>query len=866
MIEMDVDSFIPSRCAVTYPATHHGLEAGRKAVMADVGGHIPQVPLNYFHDNLLPPLPPGVDVERVKQELKKKTPAPISGNRWTSFKYDPSHEKNDDKSENLVFAPFGVIAKAVARAAMVVIRKKGLKMQQTAAFYCNPNHTPSSTNRTNTSRPDGYAVLKQPSEVRRQEIHWDNIVIPGEKKKHSSVKDINDNNVKIIWSLNHCMRETVQRRFVFGYTIEDASMRLWFCSRADFFVSEQFNFITDHDKLIHFFLSVMFASRSQLGYDPTITPSVALGNEKKKMYDITVRWIDSDQQVCKTTYRTLDPLANVAAEAAQGRGTRVWKGRQVDREGNVTGNIVVVKDCWIDDDRTREGDILAAIEKAAQASDNPLHKERFDRHFLHVVCHGDVYIDGEKDNTLALMRKSAPLPSSLPPYELKRLEAAVAVANPPVGSVQGDLDVSKKKAMVEHGAKTRYRIVFQECGKTIDKLTSAMKICKALHEANTGLSTLHELGWIHRDISAGNVLVMDDGVVKIADLEYSKRHDDDAPIHRGRTGTYHFVPIEVQLQAYLFGPDLDDNPDEDGDEEQEQEQEQAEAEDEEDEDVGNISYEGGDRNDTNDDNNTSRHSIPVQPVAIFKSNALHDLESLWWLSLYLTLSRRVISKHAITRDDAASVWVNDVLTHAENRIVALRSLAGIFKSKTQGVHNSLQFIAVELNAIRSSLVTAYRETESGLLTTGVDTTATLPALHSKMARRYSAMRQAFTKGKGKVKDFELSSLSLEFVDPRPKTPPPSPPYSLDAKLDFLQTRKRTRDDVIEGMIEGMRSLKPPSKVGHGGDDDESIPTDPGTVGEASLHGASSSARSTRPIALRRSSRISLRDEAGSDED
>lgn len=47
-----------------------------------------------------------------------------------------------------------------------------------------------------------------------------------------------------MWSLTHGMRETVNRRFMFGYTIEDANMRLWFASRSDIIVSEQFNFIT----------------------------------------------------------------------------------------------------------------------------------------------------------------------------------------------------------------------------------------------------------------------------------------------------------------------------------------------------------------------------------------------------------------------------------------------------------------------------------------------------------------------------------------------------------------------------------------------------------------------------------------------
>lgn len=47
-----------------------------------------------------------------------------------------------------------------------------------------------------------------------------------------------------MWSMNHVMRESLRRRFVFGYTIEDTIMRLWFLSRSDVFVCEHFDFLT----------------------------------------------------------------------------------------------------------------------------------------------------------------------------------------------------------------------------------------------------------------------------------------------------------------------------------------------------------------------------------------------------------------------------------------------------------------------------------------------------------------------------------------------------------------------------------------------------------------------------------------------
>lgn len=44
---------------------------------------------------------------------------------------------------------------------------------------------------------------------------------------------------------------------------------------------------------------------------------------------------------------------------------------------------------------------------------------------------------------------------------------------------------------------------------------------------------MHKCGWVHRDISSGNILIVD-GIVKIGDLEYAKRLDDDTS-HAGRS-------------------------------------------------------------------------------------------------------------------------------------------------------------------------------------------------------------------------------------------------------------------------------------------------------------------------------------------
>ena len=41
--------------------------------------------------------------------------------------------------------------------------------------------------------------------------------------------------------MGRIMKYDARRRFVIGFTIEGAMMRLWYCSRSDVFASEEFN-------------------------------------------------------------------------------------------------------------------------------------------------------------------------------------------------------------------------------------------------------------------------------------------------------------------------------------------------------------------------------------------------------------------------------------------------------------------------------------------------------------------------------------------------------------------------------------------------------------------------------------------------
>lgn len=44
----------------------------------------------------------------------------------------------------------------------------------------------------------------------------------------------------------------------------------------------------------------------------------------------------------------------------------------------------------------------------------------------------------------------------------------------------------------------------------------------------SALQFVHEAGWLHRDISAGNILIDSSDELRLADFEYAKRIDDES--------------------------------------------------------------------------------------------------------------------------------------------------------------------------------------------------------------------------------------------------------------------------------------------------------------------------------------------------
>ncbi|KAI0086804.1 hypothetical protein BDY19DRAFT_1074371 [Irpex rosettiformis] len=840
----DVGS-LPLRVSHTTSAVSNNLDDCRNSFMKDVALSVPLVPLSYFKDHLLPPLHDQLDISAIVDRLWKAKdiykPDAEDGStetpkkRWTLFPADPVASKKF--KEDAVFSPFAQLANVVAKQAKSLFYELGVDPapEQTVTFLCNPTMTPESTNRHNSSKPDSYGVLVERSVDTGDEKkapHWDDIVVPGEKKKRSRAADFNDNSAKLLWSLHHAMRETVYRRFIFGYTIENTQMRLWFCSRSNIIVSDTFNFITDHETLVHFFLSIMFAPLSRLGYDPTIGVAKRTKDQKTTKYSINVRGQDGRE----ATYITDEVVANISAEALQGRATRVWRGKKADANGHSIGHNMVIKDCWIDTSREREGDILASILEAAKKSPNPKHLPRIKEHFLTVVQHGDVFIDGEQDNTCSVLRGGVEFPEPKKFLDLQCSSKNREVIKPPVGLVTVDqATVDWLRNLRLYQDKFHYRIVFdsEEDCDPIDKLTSGRKIWYALGGALIGLGVLHQLGFVHRDISAGNVLVgrgiagSKGGTGKIVDLEFCKHVDNNKPAHQGRTGTRYFIPVEVESKRYMFGPTL-------GTAATDPEHDFADTSKLMDEDDDHPRSATPDM----DTQSSDSYSAPMEAPAIVY-NPLHDLESLWWLAVYLVLPRPLVQKQTDTKGKtrgekskeehqdkeqrSATIFTTarppveqralQLLINHDQRCATFINPVGFTKTM-ESAHEHLNFIVTNLDKARTCLRNAYIIAEAGLYTTGVHFNPAFSNIYNQLSTVFvNAYRST-------PKELEFESMPISFVHATTATISSNP---VDPKLQvgLPDTKKHPRDDPngdnretsVRRITACMEALRSPTRAG-----------------------------------------------------
>ncbi|KAJ3833951.1 hypothetical protein F5878DRAFT_631676 [Lentinula raphanica] len=170
-------------------------------------------------------------------------------------------------------------------------------------------------------------------------------------------------------------------------------------------------------------------------------------------------------------------------------------------------------------------------------------------------------------------------------------------------------NVAQQKAARTYAGHHRYhyRIVFEQYATTIYDERNLGNVFRALVDVTIALWIIYLAGWVHRDISGGNVYwFAHANAGLLGDFEYAvktseKRH------HDVRTGTPFFMAAETMCDKYIYTP-------------------------------RNLTEEDPPTTLTDALNPAGEDAAPVPmagPKPPFSYNPLHDLESIWWIIVYV---------------------------------------------------------------------------------------------------------------------------------------------------------------------------------------------------------------------------------------
>ncbi|KAG7094704.1 hypothetical protein E1B28_005523 [Marasmius oreades] len=290
------------------------------------------------------------------------------------------------ENENDTFAPLSKVASAVANVA------ESCGVQEKRSFWVVPTRTtPTKLKRASSTlwvidtclTCDVLAKIQklsfatsngQPNKNANNHIQPDeenegrsshaahNVSALGELRLRGATATAQDDEKKLIFAANEIMCDDPTRRFIFGFTIEAKTMQLWLFCRSHIAKCEKFNYHEEPRPFIKFLLAVMFGSRGQLDWDPTVTRlSKMVNGSDIVVYEYKIG--------CRRFHTAGNPISERSAYHLVSRATRVWKVQEVTHAGP-SDSTYVLTDVWPYKDAKLEREILDDIfEKLANVDE-----------------------------------------------------------------------------------------------------------------------------------------------------------------------------------------------------------------------------------------------------------------------------------------------------------------------------------------------------------------------------------------------------------------------------------------------------------------------------------------------------------------
>lgn len=386
---------------------------------------------------------------------------------------------------------------------------------------------------------------------------WSDILVPGELKRNPAA----DTASKAWLDLGRYAREILMaqdtRRFVLGFTLCGSFMRIWAFDRLGGVASEQFDINKDGLQFVFTILGFLWMSEEQYGFDPTII----IKEDGRRCIEI-----EQDGQVQLIVLKRLMKRAPCIA----GRATTCWEAYCEDEPGVP----LVVKDSWQYTERDEEGDLLQEATSTGVIN--------VARHYYHnTVCvrgkSDDIYgnvrggLDVRTATNFCLERlaPSAETSAAAAPREspvtgrsgVKRSPSQTGISMPPSKRPRSSMAPDNPHPLPN---RVHRRIVLRDYGEPIYKASTHEVLLAALEGCIAGHQSLHEVGILHRDISASNLMVNED--VKnpswpafLIDLDLAIREGrNGASGANSKTGTRAFMAIGSLLgEKHSFMHDLE---------------------------------------------------------------------------------------------------------------------------------------------------------------------------------------------------------------------------------------------------------------------------------------------------------------------
>ncbi|TRM63815.1 hypothetical protein BD626DRAFT_536583 [Schizophyllum amplum] len=611
---------------------------------------------------------------------------------WTAFAQQP---KDNTASEKDIFPALVNISEQIAACCV----EADSSLVQTTRLVSNFGNRQLEGDEFTAAPPNGVRLLI--GDDGGTQLDWHQCVcIEGYRKSNMEVLD---NNKKSIWASHHIMRTDATRRATTSMTVNNTQVTLWHYDREVLLVSAPFDINKDFRYLIAVYAHLSFASLTALGYDTTIQvlpdrdPIACAVHHDISRVQYLIRVQD-------TLYITVKYVANRGPENGFGRCTRVFSAYKA---GGDVHELFIIKDCWLEANRETEWLILNKIRAAIQAHDwdkecvpppsghSPGHVTKINgspskpvdphyglsmtarlNYFVNILAGVKVTLDdGQVDDTQRIISRGYQFADQRRMYSLyDSLDNKRSHWEGVVGNESALTEPKERRGCFFRPivARAHHRLVMKP-GIPLSQVENANEAFSILTDAGYALFLLHSVGWLYRDISPDNILQMPDGGGVLADLEYAKEACD--PRTRSfRTGTPNFLAVEVANRNYLQSSDSGPPP--------------------------------------NIDKKAFKATIASAPDKPWYFRDVHDLESLWWLCMWL------LFRHTTDSDVAAPY---SRYSHAEKfreifpgtvaapqtRVQVLSTDEGLYNAITVLPSSWQQIMGADLCWVRSHLFSSY---------------------------------------------------------------------------------------------------------------------------------------------------------------